>query len=161
MSLSKSKTKHLVAPDTLAGLDMVPEHDFSLETLPELRKQLDQAMLENLDHFAAATRDTVKVSRCTIAGPEGAPDVDVLMYEPVNRAEPCGAVLDIHGGGYVVGVPEIDEGFNRRIANELGLIVASVKYRLPPETPHPGPVEDCYAALWICLSMRTFCMQSV
>lgn len=147
MTMSKSTTKHLIAPDILPGLDMVPEHDFSLETLPELRKQLNQAMLDNLYPVSSATRDTVTVSRRTIAGPEGAPEVDVLIYEPVNRSECCGAILDIHGGGYVIGIAEMDEGFNRKIANELGLVVVSVEYRLPPETPHPGPIEDCYAAL--------------
>jgi acetyl esterase/lipase len=32
-------------------------------------------------------------------------------------------------------------------ASEFGLVVVSVEYRLAPETPHPGPVEDCYAGL--------------
>jgi acetyl esterase/lipase len=32
-------------------------------------------------------------------------------------------------------------------AEEFGLAVVSVGYRLAPETRHPGPVEDCYAGL--------------
>ena len=32
-------------------------------------------------------------------------------------------------------------------AKELRATVVSVEYRLAPETPHPGPVEDCYAGL--------------
>jgi acetyl esterase/lipase len=33
---------------------------------------------------------------------------------------------------------------------KLGLIGVSVEYRLAPETPYPGPLEDCYAGLrWV------------
>jgi acetyl esterase/lipase len=38
----------------------------------------------------------------------------------------------------------------KSIASEIGCAVVSVDYRLAPEVPHPGPVEDCYAALkWL------------
>ena len=36
------------------------------------------------------------------------------------------------------------------LAESVGAALVSVEYRLAPETPHPGPVEDCYAGLlWI------------
>jgi acetyl esterase/lipase len=35
-------------------------------------------------------------------------------------------------------------------AEELGLAVVAVEYRLAPEHPHPTPIEDCYAGLrWV------------
>jgi acetyl esterase len=37
-----------------------------------------------------------------------------------------------------------------RLASALNVPVASVEYRLAPETPFPGPQEDCYAALERC-----------
>lgn len=150
MQKMESKTKHLVASDLLAGLDSLPETDYSIDALPEIRKAVDQQIKSWLEYHGAATRDTVKVSRRTIPGPEGAPEIDILIYEPVDRTPGCGALLDIHGGGYVIGSAEMDEGFNRKICNELGLVVISVEYRLPPDTPFPGPIEDCYAALtWL------------
>ena len=47
----------------------------------------------------------------------------------------------------MLGKPEGSQGRNQSLASELGCVVVSVDYRLAPETPHPGPIEDCYAAL--------------
>ena len=38
----------------------------------------------------------------------------------------------------------------KNIVSAIGCAAVSVDYRLAPETSHPGPVEDCYAALkWL------------
>jgi acetyl esterase/lipase len=59
-------------------------------------------------------------------------------------------VLHVHGGGYVMGSPDMGAPTNAAYAAQIGAVVVSVDYRLAPETPHPGPVEDCYAALaWL------------
>jgi acetyl esterase/lipase len=53
----------------------------------------------------------------------------------------------IHGGGMIMGDNRAGLPSALDHAAELNLAVVSVDYRLAPETPHPGPVEDCYAGL--------------
>ena len=61
-----------------------------------------------------------------------------------------GAVLFIHGGGWIMGTLESYDAVCRALANRSGAAVLSVDYRLAPETPFPGPLEDCERALeWL------------
>jgi acetyl esterase/lipase len=56
----------------------------------------------------------------------------------------------MHGGGYVVGSPVTYHEQCSGFADELGIIVVSVDYRLAPEHPFPAGLEDCYTALrWV------------
>ena len=59
----------------------------------------------------------------------------------------AGAIFHVHGGGMVVGDSRAGVPALLEAAEELGLVVVSVEYRLAPEHPHPAPVEDCYAGL--------------
>ncbi len=74
----------------------------------------------------------------------------VRLFRPAGISEPAPALLWIHGGGYVIGTAEQDDGLCRRFSSRLGITVASVDYRLAPEHPYPAPLEDCYSALtWL------------
>lgn len=85
-----------------------------------------------------------------VAAAEGRPPVRVLVYEPVDHDPPTGALLWIHGGGYVMGTPEMDDDLCGRIAALLGIVVVSPDYRLAPEHPFPAGLDDCAAALrWL------------
>ncbi len=76
--------------------------------------------------------------------------IGVRLFRPVGVTEPGPALLWIHGGGYVLGTAQFDDGLCRRFSQRLGITVASVDYRLAPEHPYPTPLEDCYAALtWL------------
>jgi len=75
------------------------------------------------------------------------PRVVVRVHRPRGASGPLPAIVQIHGGGYVLGSYEMDDPRFDRWSPELGVIGVSVEYRLAPETPWPGPLEDCYAAL--------------
>ncbi len=88
--------------------------------------------------------------RRLVAGPAGAPDVPVYVVnaQPPGAAKPV--LLHIHGGGFVAGRIETDLPRLQAIAREHDCVVASVEYRLAPETRFPGSLEDNYAALrWL------------
>ncbi len=80
-------------------------------------------------------------------GPAEAPDVRLLIYRPANQTGPTGCIFHIHGGGYVIGAVDAQEAQHRDMVARLGCVLVTVDYRLAPETPFPGAIEDCYAGL--------------
>ena len=69
------------------------------------------------------------------------------IYRPEPLTDPTGAMLWLHGGGYVMGKPEQDDVRCMQFVRELGLVVVSVDYRLAPGDPFPAALEDSYLAL--------------
>ncbi len=89
-------------------------------------------------------------SRVVPGDDDGTPGPRVVVYEQPGRERPSSALLWIHGGGMVMGTPEQDHQFCSRLAGKLGILVASVDYRLAPEHPFPAGLDDCMAALaWL------------
>jgi len=56
------------------------------------------------------------------------------------------ALLYIHGGGMIIGAPQMDDAFLSRIAAELNIVIVSPQYRLAPENPYPAAIDDCNEA---------------
>jgi acetyl esterase/lipase len=82
----------------------------------------------------------------TVPGPEGAPEVLARIYRPDVLTAPVG-ILDVHGGGFILGDLETSHASSIAMARGVGAVVVSVDYRLAPENPFPAGLEDCYAAL--------------
>jgi acetyl esterase len=58
--------------------------------------------------------------------------------------------LFLHGGGFVIGDIDTTDALSRSLALSSSSLVASVDYRLAPETPFPGGLDDAAEALdWI------------
>lgn len=69
----------------------------------------------------------------------------VRVYRPPVVAAPA-AMLWMHGGGFVLGRPEMDDVRVSGLAAALGIAVVSTRYRLAPEHPFPAALDDCQAA---------------
>lgn len=146
---SPTGTRHLVAPELLPAFDLVPSLEFDDELLRVVREAL--AADSRPEQALSPAQQSVTCEQRFIPGPPGATDVRMLVYTPPGSGDSLRpAYLHMHGGGFVLGAPEINDASNRSLAAALDCVVASVDYRLAPETHYPGAVEDCHAALvWL------------
>jgi acetyl esterase/lipase len=134
-------------PELAPIVELLPNP--SLDDLDAARSELVE-LVKPLSDGVDTTGVTVTDHR--IAGPEPASPVLVRLYAPEVDPPPNGrpALLDIHGGGFVMGTIDMEHGFAVAVARRLDAVVAAVEYRLAPEHPFPAGVEDCYAALrWL------------
>jgi acetyl esterase/lipase len=93
--------------------------------------------------------DVVFEDRC-IPGSDGSQRLTVRLYSPENLSGDVPGLLYIHGGGFVMGDLDSEHGTCLTLCRSLGVVLVSVDYRLAPETPYPGALEDCYTALvWV------------
>ena len=100
----------------------------------------------------AAARAAMVASTATTPLPSGARfekvDASGVPAEWVSFAESdrSKVILYLHGGGYAIGSIETHRGLGARIAEATGSRLLLIDYRLAPESPFPGAVEDATAA---------------
>ncbi len=139
-------TNHLLDPEIRPIIEQLPSMEMSLATLPMVRQATAEMM------YGKSDADAVNVTRDEVYAPglNGGPDVRCLRYSSNARRTPSPAYIHIHGGGYLLGAPEMMDIWNLQAAAEQSLLVLSVDYRLAPENPIPAPLDDCYAVLaWV------------
>ncbi|MBK6801563.1 alpha/beta hydrolase [Novosphingobium sp.] len=134
-------TRHLVDPEILPLIDLMPFTGFTRESLPAAR-------VASAERFAFLGEPPLAPQVKTIAGPGGV--LEIYWYDPSPDARDRPALLHIHGGGMIIGSAKSMQHGPSGTAAALGIPVASVEYRLAPEHPFPAPQEDCLAALaWL------------
>lgn len=69
----------------------------------------------------------------------------VRIYRPEGELSGAG-MLWIHGGGYILGSPAMNDRECARYATDLKIVVVSVGYRLAPKFPFPCALNDCFEA---------------
>jgi triacylglycerol lipase len=135
---------HLLDPE-MAALAQMPAIAFDRMGMAELR-----AMMAAQRPPLPPPPADVEVYEAHAPGRDGAPDVRLVVTRPKAGGQGRPGILHVHGGGYVLGSADMTGPTDAAYASQLGAVVVSVDYRLAPETPYPGPVEDCYAGLaWL------------
>ena len=104
------------------------------------------SLAELVAQLPAPDTTGLQIEDIQIPGRDGDPAVPLRIYRPEQRSAPA-AIYSVHGGGFIAGDLETEHALSVRLARGLGVVVVSVDYRLAPETPFPGPLEDVYAGV--------------
>lgn len=131
----------LLDPELAPMLAALPPFVFSATSLPVIRAN----RLALVGQFQLSDR----VERRDFVVPAGnhGPEVIVRVHRPKTASGLLPCVYWMHGGGYVMGTYEMDDLRFDKWCQSHGVVGVSVEYRLSPEVPYPGPIEDCYAGL--------------
>ena len=128
-----------VDPEIADLISTVPIRTVSADTLPAVRSS----------PLAAPVALSDAVERTDHVVP-GDPDVRIRVHRPFGFEGPLPCHYSIHGGGYVLGSYAMDDARFDVWCPKFGCVGVSVEYRLAPESPYPGPLEDCYLGLkWV------------
>jgi acetyl esterase len=105
----------------------------------------------------AMMREFAKTLRTTSAAPQVHAIRDITIEDhaagiPVRLYYPHGhklipLIVFFHGGGWTLCDLDSHDFMCRDLAKASGCAVAAVQYRLAPEVPFPGALDDCYAAV--------------
>jgi acetyl esterase/lipase len=103
---------------------------------------LSEMVRRRREHMARHFVSVPEASEREIAG------VRCRVFLPEKRAR--AVYLHFHGGGMIMGAPEMNDLPNRELARRHGVAVVSVDYRLAPEHPYPaGPDDGVAVAAWL------------
>jgi acetyl esterase/lipase len=139
-------TIELVDPELRDALAQWPLVPLTAETLT--RRRADA--LELIGAVPKPNLPDIETDEIHVESAFGAKPIRVLTYRPVRSDGALPVIVHIHGGGFVMGTPEMKDVENRLFASELKCAIYSVDHRLAPEAPHPAPVEDIYSVFaWL------------
>lgn len=136
--------------------DLTPVH-------PELRRQaaffpplfLNRWTVRPFQWLTAAmpksrAPEGIRADDVAISGDDQHHRIRLRIYRPANVKPDSPALLWMHGGGLIIGSPRQNDRAMFNLVGELGIVVVSVDYRLAPQHPFPGPLDDCHTALkWV------------
>ncbi|MDP5276032.1 alpha/beta hydrolase [Chengkuizengella axinellae] len=78
--------------------------------------------------------------------------VRLVITKPKNIEKQLNPfIYSMHGGGMIVGSPELDHEKHAFLAHHYHFVAVSVDYRLAPEFSQPAQLYDCYSGIKWCI----------
>jgi acetyl esterase/lipase len=109
-----------------------------------------QQMLNQGPEWGAPSLSGVEKETISIPVRDGS-SIPALVYRPkTSPVDGSPLVVLYHGGGWCLGVPEMEEENCLTFVKEFGAVAVSVDYRLAPTHMFPVPIDDSWDALkWV------------
>lgn len=109
---------------------------------PKFDGSLDPSVLRNVIEAAQLQMqlpEGIQFRECEL---NGIPSEIAVMADESQDA----VILYIHGGGFMCGNTKTSRAYAALLANDSGIPVQTLTYRLAPEDPYPAAVDDCFRA---------------
>ena len=142
---ARARSVQLPAWNEALGLPRPWDQQWSLRLQQIVAYETD--LLEYGDIFDGSAEIAKKVE----ALKDATLDPEYHWRQLYSKAEsPPPTILFMHGGGWMLGGVDSLDYLCANLCDQLNAGVASVDYRLAPETPHPGPMQDIYSVFaWL------------
>ena len=94
----------------------------------------------------SAINETHQVPSTTTKGHE----IRTRLFRPEGNTKALPAMLYLHGGGYMMGLPEMANVFFADVLQRRDIVIVAPDYRLSQKDPFPAGFNDCYdVLLWM------------
>src|SRR5258708_35782380 len=103
--LPTMSTIELVDPELREALALAPQVPLTAETLA--RRRADALAL--LASVPKPDLPDIEIGEIRVESAFGAKPIRVMTYRPVGSGGPLPAIIHIHGGGFVMGAPEMKD----------------------------------------------------
>ena len=141
------EVRNLIDPEVAVALEALPIDigglldGLSAANIADVRAAFAQMPVPELSRQRRTNRPRRRRARRGLS---------VRVHRPIAVEGELPCVYWMHGGGLVLGSHVGDDLRFDVWCQRHACIGVSVDYRLAPETPYPGPLDDCYAGLaWI------------
>jgi len=96
---------------------------------------------------AGRDRQGLQCDEVYIPSADGRWQIRARVYKPEQQKGPLPLLLYIHGGGYLIGNPEMSIDVIERFIKARSCVVVAPDYRKAYTEPYPAGFNDCYETL--------------